>query len=66
MSFGTNKKAFYRYVRSKQQVKTKIQQLKKVGGGQTENDEQAANELSEFFRLLRKLQGMSLRLKRML
>ena len=49
-SFGTNKKAFYRNVNSKQQVRHKIQQLKKDGGGQTENDEQAATELSELFR----------------
>ena len=49
-SFVTNKKEFSRYVTSKQQVKPKIQQLKKDDGRQTDNDKQAANELSEFFK----------------
>jgi hypothetical protein len=49
-SIGDNKKAFYRYVKSRQQVKPRLQQLKMSGGGLTENDEQSANELSEFFR----------------
>ena len=47
-SFEINNKAFYRYVKSQQQVKPKIQQLKKDDGGLTVNDEHAANELSEF------------------
>ena len=44
-----NKKAFYGYVRSKQSVKVKVKQIKKKDGSMTSSDEQAAQELNDFF-----------------
>ena len=48
--FKNKPKAFYSYVRSKQNVKVGVSQLEKEDGSLTQNDCEAANVLNEFFR----------------
>ena len=48
-NFKESKKAFYGYVRSKQVVRTKIQQLRKRDDTMTQDDTEAAEELLNFF-----------------
>ncbi|XP_072014972.1 uncharacterized protein [Amphiura filiformis] len=47
--FKSKPKAFYSYVRQNQKVKVGVAQLEKDDGNLTENDEEAAEVLSQFF-----------------
>ena len=48
--FKKKPKAFFSYVRAKQNVKVGVSQLDKEDGTLTQNDDEAANVLNEFFR----------------